>query len=158
MHPSIRRGRFRTSFDVRAYRPYSRRAAERNGLRRLRADGRQVVAAPDVHGMRICRLLRFVDEQARHRALSRHAASHRSLHRARRTVGLVLCRSAVVRKVDPSVTLSESSGWGRNESSTLANVGDPLAKPGVRAVVIVDVPPYLRILVARKLDGRLDDA
>ena len=97
-------GPIREPDDVCARRSRSRRATERLGLRRLRADRRRVGAAPDVHGVRSRRLLRLVQEQACDRAFPSDAASDRSLDPARGGMGLVLCRPAVVRKVGPFVT------------------------------------------------------
>jgi hypothetical protein len=76
--------------DVLARRSRPQRASDWIRLLRLRAGAGHLAPAANVHGVRLRRLLRFVQEQACHPAFPHDAASHRPLHRTRRTMGLVL--------------------------------------------------------------------
>src|SRR5437762_10381495 len=54
--------------------------------------------------------------------------------------------------------LRRSSDDAQGEPTTVADAGDTLPQPGMRAVIVVRILPYLRKLVARQLDGRLHHA
>src|ERR1700730_6075584 len=59
-------------------------------------DGRPVGSSSAVPELRTCWLLRFIQEQACHEALSCNEASHYAIHRAWRNLGLVLHRRAPI--------------------------------------------------------------
>jgi hypothetical protein len=104
------RGRIPITHDVCARRSDPRAAAEELWLRRLPTHGRNRGAAPDVLGVRARWLWRFLEEPTRHQTLSCDTAPDRPLHRARRGMGLVLHRPAVVREAD--VLLAAQAGVG----------------------------------------------
>jgi hypothetical protein len=98
----MHRGRLGRHHDLLARRSRSQGASEFVHLRGLRAAGRLVDAASDVHGVRLRRLWRLVQEQARDCAFPSDAAPDRSVDRARRRMGLVLHRPPLVRKASVS--------------------------------------------------------
>src|SRR5438105_1411201 len=69
--------------------------------------GRPLGALAPMSGVRPRRLLRFVEEQARHQALSRRASSGHPLVRAGRAMAVVLCRRADRRDVTTSEPLAK---------------------------------------------------
>ena len=67
------------------------RETARASVRRVRQTGRHLGSPETMHDMRPGGLLRFLEEQARDKALPRCEAPDHEIDRARRKLGLVLC-------------------------------------------------------------------
>src|ERR1035441_4932166 len=65
-------------------------AYEQEGMRRLPQNGRHLGAPPALSDVRARRMLRLLQEQARHQALPRDETPPRPVHRTRRGLDLVL--------------------------------------------------------------------
>src|ERR1039458_875825 len=67
-------------------------ADDQEGMRRLSQNGRHLGAPQALFVLRTRRMLRLLQEQARHQSLPRDETPAGALHRTRRGLDLVLCR------------------------------------------------------------------
>src|SRR5882757_3662015 len=84
-------------------------------------DGRSVGPSAAVFVMWPCRMLRQFQEQTRDQALSRRQAPHRSVHRARRKLDVVLHRRVDVRRRLSHSPVGFFNGSGNSREAAMAS-------------------------------------
>src|SRR5438309_5121491 len=153
-----------------APRANSQSKAENQGLRGVSEDGGHLGSPAFVRGLRPCRLLRLVEEQARDLTLPRHQPSDRQVARARRELDVLLHRRRDVRgrlgraPAEEHPAIAAHVERGGLKSSGLEQPQDALNRQGA---IAIDREPFqvarpigrvrsLPLTLAKPVEGRVE--